>query len=152
MTIRGAAGKGRKSDNHVSKNSPNTEWSLGFSRSHHSPHGVERENRLEDPYSDGLRNKAGFRLNTQTGEYEQYVTPRIDKPFCIAGGKEFHHSGESAYRKAIIALEPNIVGGGFRITVTIQHETEKTVVIEDYTYPSSLQYTENRLSFPTCCR
>ena len=86
-------------------------------------------------------------MNTQTGEYEQYVTPRIDKPFCIAGGKEFHHSGESAYRKAIIALEPNIVGGGFRITVTIQHETEKTVVIEDYTYPSSLQYTENGLPF-----
>ena len=147
VTIRGAAGRDEKviTTSQKTHRIQDGRWGFPVLITRHT--GWNEKTGLEDPYSDGLRNKAGFRLNTQTGEYEQYVTPRIDKPFCIAGGKEFHHSGESAYRKAIIALEPNIVGGGFRITVTIQHETEKTVVIEDYTYPSSLQYTENGLPF-----
>ena len=143
VTIRGAAGRGEKVITTSLKTHRIAEGRWGYPVLITRHTGWDEKTGLEDPNSDGLRNKAGFMLNTQTGMYEQYVVPRIDNPFCIAGGKLFYHSDESAYRKAIIALEPNTIGGGFRITVTIQHGTEKTVVIENYTYPSSLLYTEN---------
>lgn len=92
-----------------------------------------------------LRNDAGFKLNTATGMFMKDVSPSIPKAFNISGGKEFNSATEAEYRKAIIALlpNPNITEGGFKITVTIQHGEKKDVIIEGFTYPSTLKYIEN---------
>ena len=145
VTIRGAAGRGKKTITTKQNTHEIPEGSWGFPVLITRHTGWSITGGLEDEHSNGLRNEAGFELNTMSGQYERHVTPRIDKPFNISGGGVFSHSDESTYRKAIIALEPNDNGGGFKITVTIQHGTDKTVVIENYTYPSSLSYTENSL-------
>lgn len=102
-----------------------------------------------DPY--GLRNEAGFILNTDTGGYEQglfqsgSIIPPILQPFDIAGGRVFGSPDDPEYRKAIIKLEsnPNGLVGGFKITVAIQHGKESTTVIENFTFPAQLTYIEN---------
>ena len=148
VTIRGAAGRGLKTivTKYNTHEIPEGSWGFPMLITRHT--GWSIDNGLENENTPGLRNEAGFKLNTLNGMFEQYVTPRIDKPFNIAGGSMFTRSDEGAYRKAIIALEPNLSEGGFNITVTIQHGSEKTVVIEDYTYPSTLTYTENGV--PIC--
>lgn len=143
VTIRGAAGRGTKVITIDKKTHTIPEGSWGFPVLITRHTGWDIDKGLEDENTNGLRNEAGFMLNTTSGKFEQYVSPRIDKPFNISGGKVFSNADDPAYRKAIIALEPNLVEGGFIITVTIQHGKEKTVVIEEYVYPSSLSYTEN---------
>lgn len=46
------------------------------------------------------------------------------------------------YRKAYIDLLPN-VGGGYNVTVKIQHGTTITTIIDNYHYRTSLTYIEN---------
>ena len=95
--------------------------------------------------TQGLRNKVGFIMNTSTGEFEQHVEPTIAQPFDIASQKTFKDSDDSAYRKAILTMEPNEVDGGFLVTVAIQHGKDKTIVIEKFTYPSTVRVLENQV-------
>ena len=96
-------------------------------------------------------NEAGFILNTATGDYEQGlflqgdIMPPITQPFDIAGGDTFEGPDEPEYRKAVIKLEsnPDTQVGGFKITVAIQHGTESTTLIENFTFPAELTYIEN---------
>lgn len=143
VTIRGAAGRNTKTITTSTRTHTLYEGSWGFPVLITRHTGWSIDKGLESESINGLRNEAGFQLNTASGKFEQHVSPRIDKPFNISGGAMFNHADEAAYRKAIIALEPNLQDGGFIITVTIQHGREKTVVIEKYTYPSSLTYVEN---------
>ena len=146
ITIRGAAGNGTKYINSKYPDQPEAYWGYPVLITRHTG-GRSGQPGVEDPNTPGMRNEAGFMLNTTDGNFVQQVSPVIDKPFNIAGGGEFTYPDEPEYRKAIIALEPNKTGGGFKITVTVQHGEEKTVVIKDFTYPSTLKYPENGLPF-----
>lgn len=98
--------------------------------------------------STGQENETGFILNTSTGIFQQHVTPFIPQPFNIAGGENNNtNPGDPGYRKMIIKLEPNpdLLVGGFKISVIIQHGLQETLVIENFTYPSTVNYLENCL-------
>lgn len=94
-----------------------------------------------------MGNSAGFKLNPSTGLFETQLQPTISTPFNISGGALFSNPGQAQYRKATIALEPNpdANGGGFKVTVTIQHGSEESVVIKDFTYTETVTYIENGL-------
>jgi hypothetical protein len=137
ITIRGAAGRGTKTITTSTRTHTIPEGSWGF------PVLITRHTGSGDNDGTNLRNQAGYELETSTGQYLQQVSLNIDRPFNISGDALFTHAGETAYRKAIITLERNESGGGFKVSVTIQHGTQKTQVIKDYTYPSTLTYREN---------
>ncbi len=143
ITIRGAAGNTQRTFivNKREFPMPAGRWGFPVLATRHT--GWDPDTGLKDPQN--LRNDAGFKLDTGTGLYVKDIPKPIDIPFNIAGGADFNGPEDPAYRKAIIALEPNpnTSEGGFKITVTIQHGTEKTTVIENFTYPLTLKYIEN---------
>lgn len=51
-------------------------------------------------------------------------------------------STNAGYRKVFIDLIPN-AGGGYNITIKIQHQNVLTTVISNYWYQTSITYTEN---------
>ena len=71
VTIRGAAGRGEKVITTSLKTHRIAEGRWGYPVLITRHTGWDEKTGLEDPNSDGLRNKAGFMLNTQTGMYEQ---------------------------------------------------------------------------------
>lgn len=143
VTIRGAAGNAPRTIivNNRTFNLVEGMWGYPVLATRHT--GWSPGTGLSDPQN--LRNDAGFKLNTGTGLYVKDIPNQIGNAFNIAGGSDFEGPENPAYRKAIIALDPNpnTTEGGFRITVTIQHGTEKTTVIENFTYPLTLKYIEN---------
>lgn len=145
VTIRGAAGNASRQFIVGNKfyNMNEAYWGYPVLITRHT--GWSPDYGLNDPYN--LRNDAGFKLNPTNGLFEKQTTPAIHQAFNIAGGADFTHPNNPAYRKAIIALEPNPnkSEGGFKISVTIQHGEQKTPVIENFTYPSTLKYIENGL-------
>lgn len=143
VTVRGAAGRGQISLKMYDKTHYLNEGLWGY------PVLVTRHTGITKNGASGLENEAWFELDPTTGNYTQRFASgnqRINNPFNIAGGADFTHPTQTAYRKAIIELEPNDTGDGFKITVTIQHGQEKTIVLKDYTYTLSLKYRENGLS------
>ena len=83
VTIRGAAGRGTKVITIDKKTHTIPEGSWGFPVLITRHTGWDIDKGLEDENTNGLRNEAGFMLNTTSGKFEQYVSPRIDKPFNI---------------------------------------------------------------------
>lgn len=67
--------------------------------------------------------------------------------FNLSGGTTFESDDEAAYRKAMIELYPvpSGLGGGFYITVKIQHGKQVDVIIDNYQYKESFYYQENAL-------
>jgi hypothetical protein len=66
----------------------------------------------------------------------------IASNFNIRSGAYTTDPNDGSYRKAFIELFPN-AGGGFNITVKIQHQNTLTTVIDNYWYKTSVLYTEN---------
>jgi hypothetical protein len=144
VTIRGAAGRGNSINFGTPYAATLTEgfWGYPVLITRHT--GWSVDNGITDP--SNLKNAAGYKLNPSDGTFVQHVTPRIDKAFNIAGYDASATPSKATYRKAIITLDPNTEGqGGYKITVTIQHGTDKTVVIKDFTYPATVTYMENAL-------
>lgn len=143
ITIRGAAGNALRTIvvNGRNFNMPEGRWGYPVLATRHT--GWDPDTNLNDPQN--LRNDAGFKLDTGSGLYVKDIQGQIPNAFNIAGGGDFTGPEDPRYRKAIIALEPNpnTSEGGFKITVTIQHGTEKTTVIQNFTYPLTLKYIEN---------
>lgn len=83
---------------------------------------------------------ASAELNTGTGAYT-YGGGTSDN-FDLKSGAFTIDPNNSAYRKAFIDLLP-ASGGGFYVTVKIQHQNTLTTIISNYYYPTSLKYTEN---------
>ena len=135
VTIRGAAGRETITIAHPGQagynNRPGGTWGYPVLITRHT--------------NTAGRNAAGYKLNPTTGLFQQHVSPVIPEAFNIARGAYFTHPGEPAYRKAIIALEPNPTAGegGFKISVSIQHGETITPVIENFTYPKTVTYVEN---------
>lgn len=150
VTIRGAAGMSpRTITSRSSSGSTLKSYNLGAREWGYPLLATRHTGGIEDRLS--YRNSAGYILNTSTGSFESggfqagSVMPRIEQPFDIAGGKIFEGPDEPEYRKAIIKLAPNTSGGGFKITVEIQHGNEVTPVIENFTFPATVSYLENGL-------
>lgn len=81
----------------------------------------------------------GFILNDE-GKHSQ-LPPYNGNKFTVNG-----YNNE--YRKAIIELFPvsdDVVGGGFYVTVKIQHGDIIDTIIEDYHYKETLKYRENAM-------
>lgn len=92
----------------------------------------------------GARNASSYHLNVTSGEYDTHTGIDIATPFTVSSGGTFKSDDEANYRKAIIDLAPNKDGGGgFKITVAIQHGQEVSTVIKEYTYPTTVKYMEN---------
>lgn len=144
VTIRGAAGRGNSKNFSTPYATTLAEGYWGFPVLITRHTGWSTANGTSDP--SNLRNAAGYKLNTENGTYVQHVTPQINTPFNIAGYDASANPSTATYRKVFITLDPNTEGqGGFRITVAIQHGNNKTVVIKDFTYPSTITYMENAL-------
>ena len=144
VTIRGAAGRNAMnfSGNKFTSSLPEGNWGYPVLVTRHTGGSEDLA---------GKRNTTGFVLNATTGEYDastfqnNSITPTIEKPFDIAGGSDFGYKSNNSYRKVIIALTPNSNEDGFHITVTIQHGSEKTVVIDGFSYVSDTYYMENAI-------
>lgn len=147
VTIRGAAGRGSKSIvvEHTGDAPPKPYtlpegfWGYPVLVTRHS--GVK-----PDGTASELENTAGFILNTTNGDFESFnssITPLLSSGFNIAGRSVFDRPGVAQYRKAIISLEPNIAGGGFKISVKIQHGLKESVMIQNFTFPEQITYQEN---------
>lgn len=135
ITIRGAAGRGTTMIG-TTRQMEEGFWGYPVLITRHTGGSSDPNN---------MRNTVSVMLNTSTGDFvKQDNPPYIDQPFNIASGTEFVGPEQTAYRKAIIRLEPNTgTNNGFNITVTIQHGQEKTVVIENFTWPATIRYMEN---------
>lgn len=143
VTIRGAAGRTTLSMGYPSFNGnmgPGY-WGYPMLITRHTGWGTTTG--TSDP--NNYRNKAGFQLDVSSGEFVSHVTPEITSGFNISGQGKFTSPNEAAYRKAFIFLDPDKVNGGFKISVAIQHGEEKTLVIDQYSYPATVTYMENAL-------
>lgn len=65
-----------------------------------------------------------------------------DQAFELRGGVETSSESDAGYRKAIIRLLPH-AQGGFNVSVSIQHGTTVTPVIENFHYKEVVKYYEN---------
>ncbi|MCD7901901.1 MAG: hypothetical protein LUH22_19230 [Bacteroides sp.] len=142
VTIRGAAGNRKltyKFDNSPSLTLPISQW--GY------PLLITRHTGMEEDRPTGLENQVGYKLNPLTGGLIKEVDPPIRKPFNVSGGDFFDGPDDPAYRKIIIALEPDTDDGeGYKISVSIQHGKDTTLVIKDYSDPAEVTYFENGFS------
>lgn len=86
----------------------------------------------------------GIKLDAE-GKYV-FTSATAKNTFKISDGIKFNSEKEPAYRKAIIELYPATdAGGGFYVTVKIQHGMQTDEIISDYHYKTSLKYPENAL-------
>lgn len=83
---------------------------------------------------------SGYTLDTSTGTYSS--TPGINGVSLRAGGTSIPNSSSPNYRKAVIELRPNALGG-FNVTVKIRNNSQTYTVIDKFHYPTSLTYVEN---------
>ena len=83
---------------------------------------------------------AAAEINPATGAYT-YAAGSPDN-FTLGTGSFSAVPGDPNYRKAFISLIPNI-GGGFNITVKIQHGVTSSTVIDNYWYQTLYTYQEN---------
>lgn len=148
VTIRGAAGQGSQTIKVSGKEYNLAEGFWGY------PVLVTRHSGKDRLGNTNLHNAACFVLNTTTGDYFRSnlssVTPSIpDGDVFDMAGQSIDVSGpqDPAYRKAIITLEPNTTGGGFKISVKIQSGQKEVLMIKDFTFPETITYQEN--AYPT---
>ena len=143
VTIRGAAGRSTISMGYTSFNGNMGPGYWGYPMLITRHTGWSTTDGTSDP--NNYRNNAGFQLDVSTGEFVSHVTPEIPAGFNISGQGKFTTPNEAAYRKAFILLDPDEVNGGFKISVIIQHGEEKTMVINQFSYPATVTYMENAL-------
>ena len=79
-------------------------------------------------------------INPSTGAYS--TASGLAENFDLKTSSLTFDPTNANYRKAIIELLPNI-GGGFDVTVKIQHGSTITTVIDKYWYRTSYTYVEN---------
>jgi len=83
---------------------------------------------------------AAATINPATGAYT--TAGGLAENFSLRTATFTTNPNNNDYRKAFIELIPN-AGGGFNVTVKIQHGTTVTTVINNYWYRTSYVYTEN---------
>jgi hypothetical protein len=82
-------------------------------------------------------------LNTTDGTYISSTTHFSGTDaFHLRPGALSTAVGDASYRRATIILAPR-TGGGFLVTVKIQHDITTTAILNNYEYLPSLTYIEN---------
>lgn len=86
-------------------------------------------------------------LNDKGNNVDPFYDVSINNEFTpinISGGGKFVNRSNSAYRKAFIELFPaeKSEGGGFYITVKIEHNGGVETIIKDYHYKEEFDYRE----------
>jgi len=95
-------------------------------------------------------NKGVIKNDDQIGEYSILPSNYYrGSKFRISGNRPFTSPTDAGYRKAIIELFPAkaVEGGGFYVTVSIQHENGIDVIIKDYHYKQEFYYQENIMMY-----
>jgi len=92
----------------------------------------------------------GIIMEDNDSAYYTPITPSYSgRQFSISGNGTFTKPTDDNYRKAIVELFPaeDNDGGGFYVTVSIQHNKGTDVIIDEYHYKQKFYYRENIMLF-----
>jgi len=98
--------------------------------------------------SQSTLNDYGVKLKTDDNfAYNKEKQSIGNNYFPIRGGKKFEKPTDEGYRKAFIELYPN-GDDGFFVSVMIEHDNRRDIIIKDYEYRKSFSYLENAVTEP----